>query len=312
MLKRPRRLRRNSFIRDLVQEVSFSKDDLIAPFFIIEKGFYEIPSLPGIYYYDQDHLIKELNELVGKGLKSILLFPKIEPSLRTSDAAFAYKKNFFYQTVQFVKKNFPELILMVDIALDPYTDHAHDGILIHQDVDNDLTLDYLSKLSLHFAEAGADVLSPSDMMDGRVKRIRQDLDLQNFSNRLIMSYSCKYASSLYGPFRQALEANLLGDKKTYQLNVTQKRESLKEALLDEEEGADLLLIKPASWYLDIISLVKEKSLLPIVAYHTSGEYLMIKNASSEKDLLKELLFCLKRAGADLIITYYASSLIKEH
>lgn len=313
MLIRPRRLREPNFLRHVVQESFLHISNIIFPCFITKDISTEIESIPNNFYYTQETILKKIEDLSNKGLKSILMFPKIDSSKKDEEGSF-YKDadNFFYTTIRAIKKNFPNIVILADVALDPYTSHGHDGIFKNNIVLNDETIQHLCELSFLLASAGVDVLAPSDMMDGRIEKIRQHLDNHNFKYKSIMSYSCKFASQLYSPFRLAVDARLVGDKKGYQLSPSQSKESLREALLDVEEGADIILVKPGTFYLDILEKLKNNILLPLAVYHTSGEYIMIhnsRNVLNEDLLLRELLISFKRAGSSLIITYYAEKIL---
>lgn len=322
MLKRPRRLRRTQAIRELVQENTLCINDLICPLFIVEgqNQKQEISSMPDYYRFSQDLLLKEINEVINLGIKAIALFPAISNEKRSCDAKEAYNENgLIPETVKKIKLKFPELCVITDVALDPFTDHAHDGIQGDDgDVLNDETIEILCKTALCQAKAGSDIVAPSDMMDGRVKAIRKCLDENNFTNVSIMSYSAKYASAFYGPFRDAISSKLKGkllDKKTYQMNPANSKEAEREILLDIEEGADFVMVKPALSYLDVIRRASEISSVPVVAYSVSGEYSMLKasfkaNYLDENSVIFETALSMKRAGADLIISYFAKDLAR--
>ena len=314
MIKRGRKLRKSQNIRDLVQETTLTVNDLIQPLFIIEgkNKSEKIPSMPGIERKSLDLQLNYINLLINKGIKSIILFPSIDEKKKNSKATEALNPNgLIPKAIQKIKKKFPDLILITDIALDPYNSDGHDGILKDNEILNDETVSILVKQALLHAKCGADFVSPSDMMDGRVVRIRETLDKKGFHNTGIISYAAKFASCLYGPFRDALNSEpKKGNKKSYQLNPANSNEALKELIDDENEGADMLIVKPASLYLDIILKAKDSSLIPIVAYQVSGEYSMIKFSAKNKliDLdsaIFESLISMKRAGAKLIITYFA-------
>tara|TARA_S200000501_G_scaffold10380_1_gene9380 strand:- start:3681 stop:4655 length:975 start_codon:yes stop_codon:yes gene_type:complete len=314
MIKRGRKLRKSQNIRDLVQENTLTVNDLIQPLFIIEgkNKSEKIPSMPGIERKSLDLQLNYINLLINKGIKSIILFPSIDEKKKNSKATEALNPNgLIPKAIQKIKKKFPDLILITDIALDPYNSDGHDGILRDNEILNDETVSILVKQALLHAKCGADFVSPSDMMDGRVLRIREILDKKGFYNTGIISYAAKFASCLYGPFRDALNSEpKKGNKKSYQLNPANSNEALKELIDDENEGADMLIVKPASLYLDIILKAKSSSLIPIVAYQVSGEYSMIKFSAKNKliDLdsaIFESLISMKRAGAKLIITYFA-------
>jgi porphobilinogen synthase len=297
----------------MVQENFFHISDLIFPCFLTKNDTSEIQSIPNNFYYTENSILKKIEDLSKKGLKAILAFPKIDSHEKDEEGSFYTKEtNFFYQTLKAIKKNFPDIILMADVALDPYTSHGHDGIFKNNSVLNDATIDHLCILSTLLASSGVDILAPSDMMDGRIKKIRQHLDQNGFEYKAIMSYSCKFASQLYSPFRLAVDAHLIGDKKGYQLSPSQSKEALVEAILDVEEGADIILVKPGMFYLDILEKLKHKILVPLAVYHTSGEYIMIhhsKHILNEDFILKELLLSFKRAGSSLIITYYTEKIL---
>lgn len=313
LLARPRRNRLKEATRHLIQETHLTPSDIVTPLFLLPgRGVeIEIPSLPGVKRRSLDLLLMEAERLLKLGVKAIDLFPIVEKHLKDPYGRVAVsRENPLYEAIETLKRELPELLLMVDIALDPYTDHGHDGILQEDNtVDNDTTLTALAELSLKAAESGADFIAPSDMMDGRVAFLRKALDRCGFSKVGILSYAAKYASSLYGPFRDALGTSLAkGDKKNYQMDPANRREAVREALLDEAEGADMLLIKPALAYLDVIAAIKEKTHLPIAAYHVSGEYAMVVAAAErgwldEASVFKEHLLSIKRAGADFILTY---------
>ncbi len=313
ILKRLRRNRKSSSIRELLKETRLSKSDLIAPFFLIEgeKQKQPLKHMPNIYRLSSDLILKEAESLHQKGIQAIALFPVVPKEKKCSGAKEAYNsKNHLLQTIRLIKKEIPSLCLISDIALDPYTSHGHDGIVgDSQKILNDATLEILGKMALVQAEAGVDIVAPSDMMDGRVAYIREKLDKNHFTDTSILSYAAKYASCFYAPFREALNSKLsFGNKKTYQIDPANQRESLLEALLDEQEGADILMVKPASMYLDIIHQLKEATKRPIAAFHVSGEYAMIL-AAEEKgylngaDALYETLLSIKRAGASIIFSY---------
>jgi len=318
--KRPRRNRKSPAIRNLIQETHLSAKDFVAPLFVVEGKAQKqtINSMPGVFRFSIDTLLKEIEELCQLGIEAINLFPYIPLERKDSKGSESIRdNNVLFTTIKEVKKRFPEICLMVDIALDPYTDHGHDGLVNDKgEIINDATLEILSQTSVMAAHAGADVVAPSDMMDGRIGHIRQALDKSGFTNVSILAYSAKYASAFYGPFREALNsAPKFGDKKTYQLNPANIREALLEAALDEQEGADILLIKPALAYLDVIAKIKERTHLPVAAYHVSGEYAMVQAAAQNGWLdadrvFHECLLSIKRAGADIILTYAAKQMAK--
>lgn len=320
MLSRPRRNRKSQVIRDMVQENHLRASDLIFPLFIIDgqNKKTEVSSMPGIYRYSIDLLLKEVESCMNLGLRAFDLFPNIEESKKDKVATESLNKDGIYlRAIREVKKNFPEACVITDVAMDPYSSDGHDGLVENGEILNDETLEILAKMSLAHAEAGADIIAPSDMMDGRVGYIREALDGQGFKNTSIMSYTAKYASAFYGPFRDALEsAPKFGDKKTYQMNPANQREALIEAALDVEEGADFLMVKPALAYLDVIKVLKDNFDLPIAAYNVSGEYAMIKSAVQkgwleEGRTITEILMGMKRAGADVILTYHAKEVLEK-
>ncbi|MEJ6949821.1 porphobilinogen synthase [Natronospora cellulosivora (SeqCode)] len=318
MLNRPRRLRTNKGIRSLVRENQLGIDDLIYPLFVVNGSGVkeEIESLPGCYHLSIDLLLKEIEEIYNLGIKGILLFGI--PAEKDEVGSLAYSDQGIVQkAIRKIKEEYPDLLVISDICLCGYTDHGHCGIIKDENIDNDHTLDVLSQIALSHARAGVDIVAPSDMMDGRVAAIRRSLDAEGFKNTAIMSYSVKYASAFYGPFREAAHsAPQFGDRTSYQMDFANSREAIREIKLDEEEGADILMVKPALSYLDIIQQLKAKSNLPVAAYSVSGEYAMIKMAAKEglcdeKAMMIEVLTSIKRAGADIIITYYAKDLARE-
>jgi porphobilinogen synthase len=312
--KRPRRNRYNEVIRGMVQETALELNDFIFPLFIIEgqNQKVEVASMPGINRYSVDTLLDEVASCVDLGIKAFAPFPSIPDSLKDPHATESQNPDgLFPRAIREIKRNFPDVVLMTDVAMDPYSSDGHDGIVINGEIVNDETLEVLGNMALTQAQAGADIVGPSDMMDGRVGHIRRVLDENGFHKVGIMSYTAKYASAFYGPFRDALDsAPKMGDKKTYQMNPANSREALIEAALDTEEGADYLMVKPALAYLDIIKLLRDNSHLPIAAYNVSGEYAMVKAAGlkgwidGEKAMLESLL-SIKRAGADIILSYFA-------
>ena len=311
-MQRPRRNRKSESIRGLVQQ-------LIQPLFLLDGLNKNIPikSLPGIAQLSIDNALKTIENCMKLQVNSFILFPVVEDRLKDKEATYSYNPNNFYlKAINTIKKEFPESCLVSDVALDPYSSDGHDGLVENGKIINDKTLPILAKMSIAQAEAGIDIIGPSDMMDGRVGFIRNELDKNGFHETSIMSYTAKYASAFYGPFRDALaSAPKSGDKKTYQMNPANKVEALREAKLDMEEGADFLMVKPALAYLDIIHILKEISHLPIVAYNVSGEYAMLKAAANNgwldyEKALNEVLISIKRAGADIIITYAAEEYAK--
>lgn len=320
MLQRPRRNRKSEVIRNMVQETVLQPANLIFPLFIVDGNAQqtEVNSMPGIFRYSIDNLLREVESCMKLGLKAFDLFPNIEESLKDKYATESYRENSLYlRAIKEVKQNFPEACIVTDVAMDPYSSDGHDGIVENGEILNDATLEVLGKMSLAHAHAGADIIAPSDMMDGRVGYIRKVLDDNKFINVSIMSYAAKYASAFYGPFRDALQsAPKHGDKKSYQMNPANQREALIEARMDEEEGADFLMVKPALPYLDIIKLLYENTELPIAAYNVSGEYAMIKAAVQkgwldERRSIMEVLLGIRRAGATAILTYHAKEVLEK-
>jgi len=316
MLVRPRRNRQNETIRSMVRETTLSTDQLIAPLFVVEGKNKIIPidSMPGQARLSVDELIQEAKVLYSLGIKTVALFPVIEEKLKTPDAREAYNKDGLnFRAIQELKAALPEMMIMADVALDPYSSDGHDGLVDHKtgEILNDATLEVLAKQALCEAMAGVDIIGPSDMMDGRVGFIRRALDESGFKNTLIMSYTAKYASAFYGPFREALDsAPKKGDKKTYQMDPANSQEALREGALDEDEGADILMVKPGLPYLDIIYRLKQSTYLPVAAYNVSGEYAMVKAAArngwvDNDKVILETLTSFRRAGADIILTYFA-------
>lgn len=324
-LQRNRRLRVNESIRSLVRETTLSPSDLMFPMFIAEGENYkvEIPSMPGIFRRSIDLTVEEVKELFALGIRAVNIYVKVDESLKDNTGKEAWNPNGLMQrAIKAIKTACPEMIVMPDVALDPYSTYGHDGIIENGDVANDATNDALVKMAVSHAQAGADFVAPSDMMDGRVLRLRQGLDAAGFSNVGIMSYSAKYASAFYGPFRDALDSapkeadvdaepvEVPKDKKTYQMDYANRIEAIKEALMDVEEGADMVMVKPGIAYLDIVREVKNAVNVPVTVFHVSGEYAMIKAASERgwldhDKIMMEQLMCIKRAGASLISTYFA-------
>ncbi len=309
---RLRRLRYNSLLRELVSETQLSVNDLIYPLFVCEgeKIKNEIPSMPGQFQFSIDNLIKKCKQVQEKGIKAILIFGVSKNKDKTGDIACS-ENSIVQRAIKAIKEENINLLLIADVCNCEYTSHGHCGTIVDGDVENDLTLNTLAKQSLSLVRAGADIIAPSDMMDGRVQAIRKVLDSSGFYKVPILSYSAKYASSFYSPFRDAADSSPKGfDRKTYQMNYSNSDEAIREVEQDVLEGADMIMIKPALSYLDIISKVKQNFSLPIVAYSVSGEYSMIKAASlnnwiNENDMMMETINSIKRAGADIIITYYA-------
>lgn len=315
MLKRPRRNRKSAAIRDLVQQTIVTTDDFIFPLFLLEgeNQKLEVKSMPGIYRYSLDLMLKEIEECLKLGIKAFDIFPVVDDKYKDKEATQSYNPDFFYlKALETIKSKFPEACIMTDVAMDPYSSDGHDG-LVDEDghILNDETLEILGAMALAQAETGVDIIGPSDMMDGRVEYIRDVLDDSGYEDVSIMSYTVKYASAFYGPFRDALDsAPKSGDKKTYQMNPANQREAIIEADLDEEEGADFLMVKPALAYLDVIKLLNDNYDLPIAAYNVSGEYAMLKAAGLKgwldyEKAMQETLLSFKRAGADIILTYHA-------
>ena len=316
-IRRPRRNRRSPGIRSLLAETTVTAHDLVAPLFVKESGKPEdITSLPGNRRLNSDDLLHECEVLLKLGIKAVALFPCIDNSLKNNQGSEALNAgNLLNSTVRLLKKKLPEMTLITDIALDPYTEHGHDGLLNAQgDVENDTTVEVLARMAVLQAEAGVDYVAPSDMMDGRVLAIRRALDAEKLTGTGILAYSAKFASAYYGPFRDAVGSNRPAgtylDKRTYQLNPANSREALLDALLDEQEGADILMVKPAGVYLDILAELRKRTRLPLAAYQVSGEYAQIHAAAARGWLdldavMAESLLAIKRAGADLIFTYFA-------
>lgn len=317
--RRNRILRKSAAVRSLVSETILTPNDFIAPLFIDEgKNIAtEIASMPGYYRRSLDLTVKEVKELWSLGIKCVLLFIKCKDEWKDNTGKEAWNKNGLMQrSIRTIKNAVPEMIVMTDVALDPYSSYGHDGIVKDGEIVNDETVEALVRMSLSHAEAGADFVAPSDMMDGRIGAIRTALEENHFTGTGIMSYSAKYASCFYGPFRDALDsAPGFGDKKTYQMDYTNRTEAIKETLMDIEEGADIVMVKPAMAYLDIIREIKNAVEVPVSAYHVSGEYAMIKAAAKagwldENKAIIESLTSIKRAGADLIATYFAKDAVK--
>jgi len=309
------------FSRRLVSENNLSVNDLIWPLFVCEGNNIadKINSMPGVSRYSIDNILKELETAVKLKIPAIALFPQIDSGLKDEKGSEATNENnLICRTIKSIKKNFPDLGVICDVALDPYTNHGHDGLIINNIVDNDTTLEVLEKQALVQAVAGCDIIAPSDMMDGRVARIRNILDENKFQNTLILSYAAKYASKFYGPFRDAISSsgNLKGgSKSTYQMDMANSNEALREVALDIQEGADMVMVKPGMPYLDIIQRIKSEFNIPTFAYQVSGEYAMIKGAINnnwlDSQVIKESLLSFKRAGADGILTYFAKEIAEE-
>jgi porphobilinogen synthase len=319
MNTRPRRNRKSAAIRDMVQETQLGVDHLIFPVFLKNGSNIKEPidSLPNIYRFSVDVLLKEIESCLELGIRVFDIFPAVAESLKDKTGTYSFNMDSFYlKAIQKIKERFPEATLMSDVALDPYSSDGHDGLVKDGKILNDETLPILAKMSVAQAQAGIDIIGPSDMMDGRVGVIREALDNAGYTETSIMSYTAKYASSFYGPFRDALKsAPKSGDKKTYQMNPANKSEALIEAQLDIEEGADMIMVKPAICYLDVIHLLKENFATPVTAYNVSGEYAMV-HAAAQKGWLNydsamcEMLLSIRRAGADGILTYFAKDFAK--
>ncbi|NBB27579.1 porphobilinogen synthase [Cellulophaga sp. BC115SP] len=314
MLRRPRRNRQSSAIRAMVEETTVSVNDLIYPMFVMEGQNLttEVKSMPGIFRYSPDKLLDELAVIQDLGIRSIALFPQIPEAKKDKYATESHRQgNIYLESINAIKNAFPEICIMSDVAMDPYSADGHDGIVENGQILNDESLEVLAKMAVAQAEAGADIVGPSDMMDGRIGYIREALDDKGFINVGIMAYSAKYASAFYGPFRDALDsAPKFGDKKTYQMNPANIREALVEAELDYLEGADYLMVKPGLAYLDVIKTLNDNFNIPIAAYNVSGEYAMVKAAAQNGWLdgtrtMVECLTSLKRAGSKVILTYFA-------
>tara|TARA_Y100000746_G_scaffold221517_1_gene221102 strand:- start:745 stop:1743 length:999 start_codon:yes stop_codon:yes gene_type:complete len=318
---RLRRLRRNTNLIDLVSETNLSSNDLIQPIFIKENfdGTEPIDSMPNIFRHGIDNAIKEIEDIKKSGINSIAVFPVIDSINKDSKGSQAVDaNNFISNSINTIKKQFPDIILIADVALDPYTDHGHDGVIINDQVDNDETIKILIDQSLILASAGADMIAPSDMMDGRIGLIRKALEDNNYKDTILLSYAAKYNSKFYGPFRDAVgSSSNLGksSKSSYQMSLKNKEEALHEVAMDINEGADIVMIKPAMPYLDIIHAIKENFKIPTFAYQVSGEYSMLKLAINEgwldSDVMLESLISIKRAGADAILSYAAKEISKE-
>ncbi|MEN2402618.1 porphobilinogen synthase [Flavobacterium sp. MC2016-06] len=319
-LHRGRRLRVNESIRSLVRETSLSPSDFMFPMFVAEgeNVKVEIASMPGIFRRSIDLTVEEVKEIYALGIRAVNIYVKVSENLKDNTGKEAWNNDgLMQQAIRAIKSACPEMIVMPDVALDPYSIYGHDGIIANGDVENDSTVEALVKMAVSHAQAGADFVAPSDMMDGRVLRLREGLDKAGFHNVGIMSYSAKYASAFYGPFRDALDSapkeadvEVPKDKKTYQMDYANRIEAIKEALWDVEEGADMVMVKPGIAYLDIVREVKNAVNVPVTVYHVSGEYAMIKAAAERgwldnDKIMMEQLMCIKRAGASLISTYFA-------
>ncbi|MBO9727565.1 MAG: porphobilinogen synthase [Chitinophaga sp.] len=319
MIRRNRILRVSPAIRAMVAETIVRPSDFIAPLFITEGENVkeEISSMPGYFRYSLDLTIKEAKELWSLGIKSVLLFVKAPDSVKDNKGTEAVNPDGLMQrAIRGIKNAIPDMVVMTDVALDPYSSYGHDGIVEGTEIVNDRTVEVLARMSLSHAQAGADFVAPSDMMDGRILAIRNILEENGFDKTGIMAYSAKYASCFYGPFRDALDsAPGFGDKKTYQMDYANSREAIKETLMDIEEGADIVMVKPAMAYLDIMRIIKDRTTVPVSAYHVSGEYAMIKAAAErgwldENKAILETMTSMKRAGADLIATYFAKDVVR--
>ena len=324
ILRRNRRLRANETIRALVRETTVTPNDFIVPLFVVEGSGVkeEIPSMPNYYRYSLDNLAREAKELWSLGIKSVLLFVKVPDHLKDNQGTEALNpEGLMQRAIKTVKDATPHMLVMTDVALDPYSIYGHDGIITKGEVENDPTVAVLAQMSLSNAKAGADWVAPSDMMDGRIEQIRLFLDKYKYQNVGIMAYSAKYASALYGPFRDALDSapvdlqNIPKDKKTYQMDYANRLEAIKEVLMDVEEGADMVMVKPGIVYLDVVREVKNAVNVPVSVYQVSGEYAMIKAAAQNgwldhDAIMMEQIYAIKRAGADLIATYFAKDIVK--
>lgn len=314
MRTRPRRNRRSSAIRQMVSETNIGTEHLIYPMFIEDGKAIkrEITSLSGNYRWSLDLILPEIEECITAGLDKFVLFPAVNESLKDQFASYSYAEdNFYLHAIRAIKERFPQIELMSDVAMDPYSSDGHDGLVHNGRILNDESLPILAKMAIAQAQAGIDIIGPSDMMDGRIGYLRDALDRENYKDVSIMSYTAKYASAFYGPFRDALDsAPKSGDKKSYQMNPANKREAIMEAELDEAEGADILMVKPAICYLDVIQTLRETTNLPITAYNVSGECAMIYAASANgwlnyEQAMAEMLLSIRRAGADGILSYFA-------
>lgn len=317
-IKRPRRLRQSFAIREMVRETTLSANDFLVPLFITEGSnqVKEIPSMPNYFKKSLDLTLVDVKELWAMGIRSVLLFVQVDDALKDNKGKEAINPNGLMQrAVTAIKNAVPEMLVMTDVALDPFSSYGHDGIVENGQILNDATVEVLAQMSISHVEAGADFVAPSDMMDGRIQAIRNGLDQNGFHHTGIMSYSAKYASCFYGPFRDALDsAPGFGDKKTYQMDPANSKEAVKEILLDVQEGADMVMVKPGLPYLDIVSKAAAVSEVPVSVYQVSGEYAMIKAASAqgwinEDQAILESLTAIKRAGADVIATYFAKDAI---
>lgn len=317
IIERPRRLRQSAALRDLVRETSLHINDIVLPVFVTDgvNVDQEVPTFPLVRTVSIDNLARLLDHRVKRGLRAVLLFGKVHVANKTEAGDAALDPNGCVpRAVRQLREVYPDLTVLTDVALDPYTTHGHDGIVHNGDVDNDLSVDILSRMALVHAEAGAHMVAPSDMMDGRVGALRSTLDTAGFHNVGIMSYTAKYASALYGPFRDVLESTpSFGDKKTYQMDPANIREAERECRLDLDEGADIILVKPATWYLDVVARLSAVSDRPVAAYHVSGEAAMILSAAHAGHInrhraVEEVTLAIKRAGASIIISYFVDDI----
>jgi porphobilinogen synthase len=320
LVRRPRRLRASASMRGLVRETRINREGLVQPLFVVEGSGIVAPigSMPGVSRYSVDTVVRECRELDAAGVRAVLLFGIPDAAAKDAIATANYDPNGVVQrAIRAIKEALPHLIVIADLCNCEYTDHGHCGILdATGDVDNDATLDVLARTAVTYAQAGVDVVAPSDMMDGRVAAIRAALDAEGFTKTAIMSYAAKYASAFYGPFREAAESTpAFGDRRTYQMDPANAREALREVRLDIEEGADIVMVKPAMAYLDVLHRVREMTDLPVAVYHVSGEYAMLKAAAErgwidEERAIDETLTAMARAGADIIITYFAKEYLR--
>jgi porphobilinogen synthase len=319
MLRRPRRNRQSAAIRGMAAETHLNTQHLVFPLFLLDGSHIrsEIKSLPGIFRFSPDELLREIEECMQLGVTNFVVFPAVADHLKDQVATYSYASdNFYLEAARQIKQRFPECCLISDVAMDPYSSDGHDGLVENGNIVNDKTLPILAKMSVAQAQAGFDMLGPSDMMDGRVGYIRQALDEAGYTKTGILAYTAKYASAFYGPFRDALDsAPKSGDKKSYQMNPANRREALLEAELDTAEGADMLMVKPALHYLDVIQVLRQEQHLPIAAYHVSGECAMLLAACRNgwldfEQAMPETLLSIRRAGADVILTYFAKDFAK--
>lgn len=319
MIQRPRRNRKSQAIRSMIAETSLTTNQLIYPLFVTsnEDDIIAIDALPNIFRWGTSRVLKEVEECVNLGIQNFVIFPVVPEKDKDTIASYSYhEENFYLHVIRAIKERFPHISIMSDVAMDPYSSDGHDGFVENGNILNDESLPILARMSIAQAQAGVDIIGPSDMMDGRIGYIREALDEKGYTETSIMAYTAKYASAYYGPFRQALDsAPKNGDKKTYQMDPANKQEAIIEATLDESEGADFLMVKPALAYLDIIHVLNERFELPITAYNVSGEYAMIHAASQKGWLdydavMQETLLSIKRAGASAILTYFAKDFAK--